>query len=77
MMRAKMKVMAVTPAYEGAEILKMYPVCGKFDQDGNSEDNTYAKYTPSGNLELTINNPALRGKIEAGQTYYVDFTLAE
>jgi len=77
MMRAKMKVMAVTSAYEGAEILMMYPVCGQLDQDGNSEDNTYARYTPSGSLELTINNPDLRGKIEPGQTFYVDFTLVE
>ena len=76
-MRAKMKVMAVTPAYDGAEILKMFPVCGKFDQDGISEDNTYAKFTPSGNLELVVNNPSLKGKIKEGQTYYIDFTLVE
>ena len=76
-MRAKMKIMAVTPAYGNAEILKAYPVCSNMDQDGNSEDNTFSKFTPSGSLELCINNPDLMGKIKEGQTFYVDFTLVE
>lgn len=76
MMRAKMRVMAVTAAYEGAEIVKAFPVCGQFDANGDSEDNTYARYTPSGSLELVINNPSLRGKIKEGQVFYIDFTLA-
>lgn len=76
-MRAKMKVQAVTPAYGESEILKAYPVCSKLDQDGNSEDNTFSKFTPSGSLELVINNPDLRGKIQPGQEFYVDFTLVE
>jgi len=76
-MRAKMQVQAVTPAYGETEILKAFPVCGKFDQDGNSEDNTFARFTPSGSLELHINNPDLKGKIQPGQVFYVDFTLVE
>jgi len=76
-MRAKMQVQAVYPAYGETEIVKMYPVCGQFDSEGNSEDNTYARYTPSGSIELQINNPVLAGKIQAGQKFYVDFTLAE
>jgi hypothetical protein len=41
------------------------------------EDNTYAKWTPSGSLSLDITNPALHGKFSQGQTFYVDFTPAE
>ena len=43
----------------------------------NAEDNTYAKATPSGKLELQIDNPAVRGVIQPGQVYYVDLTRLE
>ena len=78
MMRAKMKVSAVTLTEYG-EIIKAAPVCGNkpFGPNGESEDNTFAKFTPSGSLELTVNNPELLGKIKPGQNFYVDFTLAE
>lgn len=49
---------------------KAYPA------DGSDEDNTYAKFSPSGALELTIANPNLVGKIEPGQKFYLDFTPA-
>jgi len=76
-MRAKMQVQAVYPAYGESEIIKMYPVCGQFDSEGNSEDNTYARFTPSGSIELQINNPALAGRIQPGQKFYVDFISVE
>jgi hypothetical protein len=47
-----------------------------YGENGESDDNTYARYTPAGELKLTINNPALLGKHKAGQKYYLDFTLA-
>jgi hypothetical protein len=47
-----------------------------FDADGNSEDNSFAKWTPSGELKMTITNPNLFGKLVEGQKYYLDFTLA-
>lgn len=77
MMRAKLMVQSVEPAYEGAERVRMSPVCGNLDKDGLSEDNTYSKFTPSGSLELVITNPALAGKFKYGQTFYADFTLVE
>jgi mannose-6-phosphate isomerase-like protein (cupin superfamily) len=74
MMRAKVKVTTVS-AHETCEEVIMHPVSsGVFDSHGVSEDNTFAKYTPSGEVKLTINNPDLIGKIKPGQTYYVDFT---
>lgn len=50
---------------------KVYPT------DGSDEDNTYAKFSPSGELTLTIANPSLVGKIEPGQKFYLDFTPAD
>jgi hypothetical protein len=48
-----------------------------YPADGAGEDNTYAKFSPSGELTLTIANPALLGVIEPGQKFYLDFTPAE
>jgi len=77
-MRAKMKVSEVI-IREGHEELKMVPVCktGSYPEDGADEDNTYAKWTPSGELKLGITNPALHGQFKPGQKFYVDFTDAE
>jgi hypothetical protein len=78
LMRAKMKVSKVV-ATEYGETIEAAPVCGNkpFGKDGESEDNTFARFTPSGALSLTVNNPDLLGKIKPGQSFYVDFTLAE
>lgn len=79
LMKAKMEVRSVAPAYAGAETVKMEAVCGTdpFGPDGESEDNTYARFTPSGGVELTITNPNMLGKFATGQKFYVDFTPAE
>jgi len=74
MMRAKMVVQSVTTPFAGAEQIKMHAVCGKTDEKGESEDNTFARYTPCASLDMTINNPALVGQIKEGMTFYVDFT---
>jgi hypothetical protein len=78
-MRAKMKVQSVETSEYPGEKIKMSPVCGDqpFGPNGESEDNTFARYTPSGSLELFVNNPDLAGKIKPGQKFYVDFTLVE
>ncbi|HEY0548178.1 MAG TPA: hypothetical protein VGF13_01175 [Verrucomicrobiae bacterium] len=81
MMRAKFRVTKVetsgttTPAFE---TVSMMAVSEKpFDQDGNSEDNSFARWTPSGELKMAIQNPALFGKLKEGQTFYLDFTKVE
>ena len=78
-MRAKMKVQSVIPfgdpvSGEHLELMAVskYP----YGTDGDSEDNTYARYTPNGKLTLTVNNPALLGALKVGESYYLDFTKA-
>lgn len=77
MMRAKMKVAAVTEG-QGYEMLEFSAV-GKSDgypSDGSDENNSFAKWTPSAQLKMTVQNPALLGKFKAGDTFYVDFSPA-
>ena len=40
------------------------------------ENQRYHKYSPSGKLEITVSNPALRGAFKPGKSYYLDFTEA-
>lgn len=74
-MRAKMKCSSVEPCGDG-EILRFHAVskCGGYPQDGSDEDNSYARWSPSASLEINVQNPALKGKIQPGDTFYVDFT---
>lgn len=77
-MRAKMQIASVTKHNGGNETLQFHAVAAKsYGEDGSDEDNTFAKFSPSASLSITIANPALHGKFEAGQKYYVDFTPAE
>lgn len=72
-----MTVQYISVPFSGAEQISMAPVCAKpFGPNGESEDNTYARYTPSGALNLTITNPDLVGTFKQGQTFYVDFSEA-
>lgn len=47
-----------------------------YDETGLDEDNTFAKWSPSGGATMTVLNPALFGKIKSGEKFYVDFTPA-
>lgn len=77
-MRAKFKIVSVNRT-EHAENLTMIPVSKStaYPADGSDEDNTYAKFSPSGKLELSVANPALFGTLHPGDTYYLDFTKVE
>ncbi len=77
-MRAKMKVLEVKRT-EAGETLMMTPVCktSAYPADGTDEDNTFARWSPSGELTLHVTNPDLFGKIQPGEKFYVDFTKAE
>lgn len=78
-MRAKMRITKIELHEGGQETVHMVPVAKStaYPADGTDEDNTYAKFSPSGSLSLTIANPALRGKFSPGRTFYVDFTPAD
>lgn len=76
-MRAKMQVSKVE-RFQGQDRITCNAVAAKsYPADGSDEDNTYAKFSPSGELSLSIANPVLLGKIEPGQKFYLDFTLAD
>ncbi len=83
LMRAKMRVTNVQALSDEngnvrQEHLTLVPV-GKsngYPPDGSDEDNTFARWTPSGELKLTVQNPALLGKLPVDARFYVDFTPA-
>ena len=77
-MRAKVTLTEVN-LFQESDRIKMVPVCRStpYPSDGSDEDNTFAKFSPSGSFELTIANPALVGQFRPGQKYYVDFTPVE
>jgi hypothetical protein len=77
-MRAKFVVTSVTKFSETCEkvAFSAVPKSSGYPEDGSDEDNTYAKFSPSADCSITIANPALIGKYEPGQKFYVDFTPA-
>ncbi len=76
-MRAKMQVSKVE-RFQGTDRITCNAVAAKsYPADGSDEDNTYAKFSPAGELTLSIANPVLLGKIEPGQKFYLDFTPAD
>lgn len=75
-MRAKMRVMAITPAPDGSSerlVLTGVSRNGPYPSDGSDEDNSYAKFSPAADLNILIANPALVGSFTVGDTFYVDF----
>lgn len=78
-MRAKMQIQKIELLPNDMEVLHFCAVAksGGYPPDGSDEDNTYAKFSPSGVLTLTVANPALKGKFRPGEKYYLDFTKAE
>lgn len=80
-MRAKMVASVTQNKNDKGEVISenMSFSCvtaGKFDQDGVDEDNTFAKWSPSGGASVLVMNPALFGKIKSGEKFYVDFVKA-
>lgn len=69
--RAKMQVNEVISTTYN-DLVKMAPVIG--GPGATKEDNSFASATPSGKLELSIDNPALKGVIKPGDVFYVDLT---
>lgn len=82
-MRAKMQIGSIKRYPEEGtptqETLYFHAVSKStaYPDDGSDEDNTYARFSPSGSLSLTVANPALIGKFAEGEKYYLDFTKAD
>jgi len=58
-----------------AEVV-MAPVFGTFD-DGDGEANKeWSEHTPSGELKMTITNPAAIDSFAPGEAYFLEFTPA-
>lgn len=78
-MRAKMKLVSVNKLSDTCEVLEFRAVCksnGPYPADGSDENNTFAKWTPTADLRMSITNPDLVGGFEVGQEFYLDFTPA-
>lgn len=84
LMRAKLKVGSCLPTLnvdgeKVAEQVTFHSVSksGGYPADGSDEDNSFAKFSPSVMLQMTIANPALFGRLKPGAAFYVDFMAVE
>ncbi len=85
-MRAKFKVNFVNREFEGKEgdpyrsiAVRFSAVCKSdgYPPDGSDENNSFARWSPSAELSMTIANPNLFDALNVGDTFYVDFTRAQ
>lgn len=78
-MRAKVKITGIEPyPKEGTPTQEKLDFAfpaknGAYPSDGMDEDQQFAKYTPAGQLSITVANPNLIGKFAVGDTFYLDF----
>ena len=76
-MRAKLTLTNINLLNEAEELTFNAVAADSYPEDGSDENNTFAKFTPSAVLNMTVVNPALLGTFEAGDTFYVDFTKVD
>jgi len=69
MVRAKFVVNKIEDAGEGGKTIWLNPVV-----DGSDENKAFFKYTPGGQIILSVVNPAASDQFEEGKFFYVDFT---
>ncbi|WP_083421857.1 hypothetical protein [Arsenicibacter rosenii] len=67
-MKAKLKCIKVEH-FEGSQRPYFQPVTADCE-----ENKTFSKYTPVGNVDFLITNPALFGQYESGKEYYLTLT---
>lgn len=73
--RAKFRCNSVTSFGGDSKKVALSPVYP--GQDASDEDKAFWTATPSGSLEMQIDNPNAAVIFEAGKTYYVDISPAE
>lgn len=69
--KAKFRVTMVGRTDYGQQKVEAYPV-----YSGGAENNSFAAATPSGRLELTVDNPAAQGFFQPGDEFYATFEKA-
>lgn len=70
--RAKFRVHSVEQHSDEGQTVKLHPV-----YSGSEENKSFSKWTPSGELSMSITNPAALGFFAEGQEYYLDITPAD
>ena len=76
MVRGKFRVTSLTfYAEPGPTASRKVTLWAQHD-DGQPENTRYAKATPSGTIEMTIDNPPAAEVFTPGKVFYVDFTEA-
>lgn len=73
MVRAKFKLNSVETFESGQAKLNFSAVC----QDETPEDARYHRYTPFGELKMTVDNPKALEQFKPGKHYYLDFIGAD
>jgi hypothetical protein len=77
-MRAKFKVTKVEDHAPSSQVLTFSAVSAdKYGENGESEDNDFARWTPFGELKMSVTNPDLIGAFSEGDNVYLDFTKAD
>ncbi len=71
--RAKFKVISVQPQGEEHTSINLMAV---YSDDPDHENRKYWKYTPSGNLTMTVLSHVV-DDFEIDQEYYIDISLVE
>lgn len=73
MIQAKVKCISVS-RYEACESVLLSPV---YSSDKSSPNYSWSQATPSGEVKLTITNPAAFGQFEPGKEYLIPFQPCE
>lgn len=78
MVRAKVYVREVAQQGYGGKPTPQQKITFAFvsGNDELSENHRFHKYTPSGELSMLVDNPAIDGFFTPGREFYVDFTPA-
>lgn len=74
-MRAKVRITSIgKPGGDQEKLNFNFPAKnGAYPADGSDEDQQFARFSPSGELSITVANPNLLGKFAVGDTFYLDF----
>ncbi len=75
---AKFKVSSVESFEYGSKV-RMNPVCPPADDTKvtSKEDGSFWEATPSGTLEMHVNNPGAAEQFQPGQCWYLTFEQAD